>query len=152
MRWERRLGVEARPEELLKRFSARIQQLAERARAAVRAAVPDALEQVRPNRGYIGYRLQYQFAFIEPLQDEVRVGFALGALLEDPAGLLQPEPSRMVRYVKLERPADARRAELTALLRVAAACLPPRRPPRGRVQLKRRRKGARVREGTRGKR
>jgi hypothetical protein len=154
VRWERRPGVEARPEELLKRFSARIQQLAERTRAAVRAAVPEALEEVRPQRGYFGYRLRYQFAFIEPLQDCVRVGFAHGALLEDPAGLLQKEPSRTVRYLRLERAADARRAELAALLRCAAALLPPRRPPRGRVELKRglrlpRRQGVRSPPGSR---
>ena len=138
MRWERRPGVEVQPEELLKRFSARIQQLSQRARAAVRAAVPEAVEQVRPNRGYFGYRLRYQFAFVEPAQDHVRVGFALGALFEDPSGLLQKESSRTVRYVKLERAADARRPELAALLRSAAAQLPPPRPPRGRTQLKQR--------------
>jgi hypothetical protein len=145
--WQRRPEVEARPEELLRRFSARIQQLAERARAAVRAAVPEALEQVRPNRGYFGYRLRHQFAFIEPQQDHVRVGFALGALLDDPAGLLQEELSRTVRYVRLERPADTRRAELASLLQRAAALHPPRRPPRGRVQLRRGERPLRRRPG-----
>ena len=138
MPWQRRPEVQARPEELLRRFSARIQQLAERARAAVRAAVPEAVEQVRPNRGYFCYRLLHQFAFVEPQQDHVRVGFALGALLDDPAGLLEKEPSRTVRYVRLERPADARRAEFASLLRRAATLRQPRRPARGRVQLKRR--------------
>jgi hypothetical protein len=134
--WQRRPEVEARPEELLRRFSARIQQLSERARAAVRAAVPNALEHVRPNRGYFGYRLGHQFAFVEPQQDHVRLGFAWGALLEDPAGLLQPEHARTVRYVRLERPADTRRAELATLLQRAAAYAPSRRPLRGRAQLK----------------
>ena len=137
MRWERRPVAEAGPEELLRRFSARIQQLSERARAAVRAAVPAAQEHVQPNRGYFGYRLLYQFAFIEPLQDYVRVGFALGALLEDPARLLLAQPSRAVRYVRLERPADARRVELATLLQLASQVVPPRRPARGRVQLQR---------------
>jgi hypothetical protein len=136
VRWKRRPAGEARPEELLKRFSAKIQQLAERARAAVREAVPEALEEVRPVGGYFGYRLRYQFAFVEPLQDCVRVGFALGALLEDPVGLLKKESSQ-VRYVRLERAADARRAELATLLQCAAALVPPRRPARGRVELKR---------------
>jgi hypothetical protein len=137
VRWERRPEGQARPEELLKRFPARIQQLVERARATVRAAVPGAVEEVRPNRGYLGYRLGHQFAFIQPLQDHVRVGFAQGALLEDPAGLLLPEPGRVTRYVRLERPTDARRTELTDLLRRAAARPPERRPPRGRMQLAR---------------
>jgi hypothetical protein len=136
--WQRRPQGEARPEELLRCFSARIQQLAERARAAVRAAVPDAIEEVRPNRGYFGYRLRHQFAFIEPQQDHVRVGFPLGALLEDSAGLLKEEASRTVRYVRLLRPADARRAELASLLQRASLLHPPRRPLRGRTQLKRR--------------
>jgi hypothetical protein len=135
VRWKRRPTVEARPEELLKRFSAKIQQLAGRARAAVRAAVPEAAESVRPNRGYFGYSLRHQFAFVEPLQDHVRLGFAHGASLDDPAGLLKSEPSRAVRYVRLDRPADARRVELAALLQCAAAYMPPRRPARGRVQL-----------------
>jgi hypothetical protein len=121
----------------LKRFSTRIQQLSERARAAVRAAVPDVVEEVRPKGGYLGYRLRYQFAFVEPLQDCVRVGFAQGALLEDPGGLLQGETAQRLRYVRLDKPADARRGELAALLRRAAALVPPRRAPRGRVELKR---------------
>jgi hypothetical protein len=134
--WERRPEVPARPDELLRRFPTRIQQLAERARAAVRAAVPDAVEDVRPNRGYFGYRLRYQFAFVQPLQDCVRIGFAHGDVLEDKASLLRGEPpARAVRYVRLERPADARTAELAELLRNAAAYVPPRRPARGRVQL-----------------
>ncbi len=135
MPWERRPGGEARPEELLKRFSAKIQQLTERARAAIRAAVPEAVEHVRPNRGYLGYTLRHQFAFVQPQQDHVRVGFVHGALLEDLAGLLKAEASRAVRYVRLERPADARRPELAELLRAAAAHTPARRPARGRVQL-----------------
>jgi len=135
VRWQRRVGDEAGPEELLRRFSARIQQLSERARAAVRMAVPEAVEHVKPNRGYFGYRLLHQFAFIEPLQDYVRVGFAFGALLEDPAGLLLAQPARAVRYVRLETPADARRVELSTLLQLAAAVKPPKRPARGRVQL-----------------
>lgn len=136
MPWERRPEVPARPEELLKRFPARIQQLAERARAAVRAAVPGAVEDVRPNRGYLGYRLRYQFAFVQPLQDHVRVGFAHGDALADPTSLLRSEPpSRAVRYVRLERPADARKSGLAELLRCAAGYVPPRRPARGRAQL-----------------
>ncbi len=138
MRWERRAACEAGPEELLRCFSARIQQLSERARAAVRAAVPAATEHVKPNRGYFGYRLVHQFAFIEPLQDYVRLGFAWGAWLEDPAGLLLPRPSSAIRYVRLDRPADARRVELATLLQLAAAVAPPKRPARGRVQLQRR--------------
>lgn len=137
MRWEAGPEVGARPEELLRRFSARVQQLAERARAAVLSAVPDAVEEVRPNRGYLGYRLKYQFAFVEPLQDCVRLGFARGALLADPGRLLHVEPARTVGYLRLDRPADARRAELAALLQAAAGLLPPRRPARGRAELKR---------------
>lgn len=135
MPWERRPGGEARPEELLKRFSAKIQQLTERARATILAAVPDAVEHVRPNRGYFGYRLRHQFAFLQPQQDHVRLGFAHGALLEDQAGLLKAEAARAVRYVRLERPADARHPGLKELLQRAAAFTPQRRPARGRVQL-----------------
>ncbi len=135
MRWERRPTEDVGPEALLRRFSARIQQLSERARAAVRLAVPESVEHVKPIRGYFGYRLLHQFAFIEPLQDYVRVGFAFGALLEDPAGLFLAEPCRALRYVRLETPADARRVELATLLQLAAAVRPPKRPARGRVQL-----------------
>jgi hypothetical protein len=138
VRWERRLGREARPEELLKRFSSKVQQLTERVRAAVRAAVPEATESVRPRRGYLGYRLKHQFAFIAPQQDHVRLGFAYGVLLDDPAGLLVSDDQEQLRYVRLERPADARSGELANLLRGAAGGAPPSRPPRGRVQLQRR--------------
>ncbi len=147
MPWQRRPEGQGRPEELLRRFSAKIQQLAERARAAVRAAVPEALERVRPNRGYFGYRLRHQFAFVEPQQDHVRVGFPLGALLEDPGGLLEVEAARTLRYVRLLRPADARRPELARLLQRASVLHPARRPLRGRVQLKQREGPARPRPG-----
>lgn len=134
MRWEARPERAGRPEDLLKRFSARMQQLTERARAAVRAAVPEATEHLRLPSGAFGYRVSHQFAFVQPQQDHVRVGFPYGALLDDPAGLLRGE-GRSERYVRLERPADARCAEVAALLRAAVERVPPRHPPRGRVQL-----------------
>ena len=144
MRWEPRPDGPERPEALLRRFSAKIQQLTERARAAVREAVPAAAEQVRPNRGYFGYRLRHQFAFIEPLQGYVRVAFPNGAALEDPSGLLETEPGRSVRYARLTRPADARHPALALLLKQAALSIPAKRPLRGRAQLLRRKPGRRL--------
>jgi hypothetical protein len=135
VRWERRPGGEARPEDLLKRFSARVQQLTERVRAAVRAAVPEATEEVRPAGGYFGYRVRHHFASVAPQEDHVRIGFPHGALVDDPNGLLGTDAHRSVRYLRIDRPADARSAVLATLLRKAADCVPPRRPPRGRVQL-----------------
>lgn len=143
VRWERQAPMEVAPEVLLRCFSTRIQQLAERARATVRLAVPGAVEEVKPNRGYFGYRLQHHFAFVQPLQDYVRLGFAFGASLEDPAGLLLAEPSRRLRYVRLDRPVDARRVELTTLLQLAAATAPPRRVPPPGGARRHRRGGAR---------
>jgi hypothetical protein len=102
----------------------------------VRAAVPEATEQLRLPSGVLGYRVKHQFAFVQPQQDHVRVGFPYGVLLDDPAGLLRGD-GQSERYLVLERPADARRVEVAALLRVAVERVPPRRPPRGRVQLAR---------------
>jgi hypothetical protein len=143
VRWERRPEGKARPEELLQRFSSKVQQLTERVRAAVRAAVPEATESVRPGRGYLAYRLKHQFASIAPRQDHVRLSFAYGVLLADPAGLLVSDGQEQLRYVRLERPADARRSELVNLLRLAASGAPPSRSPRGRVELRRRPRRAR---------
>ena len=146
MRWETRPERAGRPEDLLKRFSARIQQLTERARAAVRAAVPAATEHLRLPSGVFGYRVKHQFAFVQPQQDHVRVGFAYGVLLDDPAGLLRGD-GQSERYLRLERPADARRAEVADLFRCAAGRVPPRRLPRGRVQLARKQRRPRSPSG-----
>jgi hypothetical protein len=71
-----------------------IREMAERLRAIVRSAVPDAIERVRIGWRIIGYdvpvgrRARY-FAFVAPEPEHVHIGFAYGAWMTDPDGILR---------------------------------------------------------------
>jgi hypothetical protein len=71
-----------------------IREMAERLRAIVRSAVPEAIERVRIGWRIIGYdvpvgrRARY-FAFVAPEPEHVHIGFAYGAWMTDPDGILR---------------------------------------------------------------
>ncbi len=82
------------PGELLARHADHIIAIAEALRGTVRAALPDAIERVRPGWRLIGYdvpvgrRTAYCcFVWAEP--EHVHLGFEHGVLLADPRGALQ---------------------------------------------------------------
>jgi hypothetical protein len=86
-------------EELLAAYPPRVARLAEAARRAVRAAVPEAVERLRPGWLLVGYDAPGYFACVAPQPDRVRIGFEWGILLPDPRGLLEgrrpgPPPGR----------------------------------------------------------
>lgn len=100
---------------------------AERLRALVRRAVPDAIEAVRPGWRLIGYdvpdgrRTRY-FAYVAPEPAHVHLGFEHGALLADPEGLLQGAHLglRKVRYLTFAPDVDLPDDVLLGFIRAAA--------------------------------
>lgn len=97
------------PELFLAGYPPGIQDIAERLRAVVRRAVPDAIERVRPGWRLIGYevpvgrRTRY-FAFVAPEAEHAHLGFEYGAWMSDPDGLLRGAhiDLRKVRFVTYE--------------------------------------------------
>ena len=97
------------PELLLEGYPPGIRGAAERLRAVVRQAVPDAIERVRPGWGLIGYaipvgrRTKY-FASVWPELEHAHLGFEYGVWMADPEHLLRGAHLhlRKVRFVTYE--------------------------------------------------
>ena len=89
-----------------------IRDLAERLRAVVQVAVPEAIERVRSGWRLIGYdvpigrRTRY-FAFVAPEPEHVHLGWEYGVWMADPDRILRGAHLELkkVRYVTY-RPAD----------------------------------------------
>lgn len=97
------------PDLFLSAYPPEIREVAERLRAVVRAAVPEAIERVRSGWRLIGYdvsvgrRTRY-FAFVAPEPEHVHLGFEYGIWMADPDGLLRGAhlDLRKVRFVTYE--------------------------------------------------
>lgn len=97
------------PELFLEGYPSGIVRAAERLRAVVKEAVPDAIERVRTGWRLIGYdvpvgkRTRY-FAFVAPEIEHVHLGFEYGAWMSDPDNLLRGAhlTLRKVRFVTFE--------------------------------------------------
>jgi hypothetical protein len=97
------------PELFLEGYPPGIRRQAERLRAVVRRAVPDAIERVRAGWRLIGYdvlvgpRSRY-FAFVAPEIEHVHLGFEYGIWMDDPDNLLRGAHLRLrkVRFVTYE--------------------------------------------------
>lgn len=85
-----------------------ISDLCERLRGAVKTAVPDAVERLRPGWRLIGYDLPVSgkrkaiyFAWIWPEAGHVHVGWQTGTLMNDPRHLLRGAQLKLkkVRYL-----------------------------------------------------
>jgi hypothetical protein len=106
--------VESIPPELfLDGYPPAIQRVADRLRAVVHRAVPEAVERVRTGWRLIGYdvpvgRRSRYFAFVAPEPEHVHLGFEYGVWMADPAGILRGAhlQLRKVRYVTFV-PGDA---------------------------------------------
>lgn len=97
------------PELFLEGYPPGIRRAAERLRAVVRKAVPDAIERVRHGWRLIGYdvpagRRSRYFAFVAPEVEHVHLGFEYGAWMADPDHLLRGAhlSLRKVRFVTYE--------------------------------------------------
>jgi hypothetical protein len=97
------------PDLFLAGYPPEIQELADRLRAVVREAVPEAIERVRSGWRLIGYdlpvgrRTRY-FAFVAPEPAHVHLGFEYGIWMSDPDGILRGAhlDLKKVRYVTYE--------------------------------------------------
>ena len=97
------------PDLFLSGYQPEIREVAERLRAVVRDAVPEAIERVRSGWRLIGYdvpigrRTRY-FAFVAPEPQHIHLGFEYGIWMADPDGLLLGAhlDLRKVRFVTYE--------------------------------------------------
>jgi hypothetical protein len=94
------------PDAFLAAFPPAIRRLADELRGLVKAAVPDAVEAVRPGWRLIGYdvpagRRKAYFAYVAPESEHIHLGFEHGVLLADPGRVLEGAHLglRKVRYV-----------------------------------------------------
>lgn len=105
------------PESLLAAVPPPMRTIAQALRGVVRAAVPDAVERVRPGWRLIGYdvpvgaRRTAYFCFVLPEPRHVHLGFENGVLMSDPDGILQGAGvTKRVRWLTFregDRPAQA---------------------------------------------
>jgi hypothetical protein len=119
------------PEIFLDAFPPAIAALGHALREAIRLAIPDAIERVRPGWHLVGYDVPFRrakayFAYIAPEPGHIHLGLEHGYAVADPDGRLEGEGiTRQVRWFTY-RPCDSVDAGLVApYLREAArvACL-----------------------------
>jgi hypothetical protein len=114
------------PEALLHDFPAPMQAIAQRLRAIVKRAEPDAIERVRPGWRLIGYdlpvgRKAIYFAYVAPENEHVHLGFEWGILMDDPDGrLLGQGITRQVRWLTLRSEREIDEPAFEALVREGA--------------------------------
>lgn len=115
------------PEALLEDLPVPMAVLAQSLRELVLAAVPEAVERVRPGWRVIGYdvplggRRTAFFAWVMPEREHVHLGFPHGVRLHDPDGTLQGEgETKRARWFTLERPEDVTNPKLASFARMAA--------------------------------
>jgi hypothetical protein len=122
------------PELFLEGYSNGVRGTANRLRAVVKAAVPDAIERVRPGWALIGYDLPIRrhgvyFAWVWPEREHVHLGFQHGIFMDDPDRMLQGAHLKLkkVRYVTVDPGEDFPEMTFVELTRHAAdiAALPP---------------------------
>lgn len=102
------------PDEFLLAYPTAMRDVANRARALMRAALPNSTEQVKLGWKLVGVYLpagparKVYVGFILPHAESVSLGFEYGVLLDDPGGVLLGESERLkrVRYVSLRSAAD----------------------------------------------
>jgi hypothetical protein len=115
------------PEALLAAYPPPMRAIAERLRAIVRRAVPDAVERVRPGWRLIGYdvpsgprRLSY-FCYVAPEVEHVHIGFEYGVFMSDPDRLLVGEGvTRKVRWLTFRSDDPIEERQLIELVREGA--------------------------------
>jgi hypothetical protein len=104
-----------------------IVEIADRLRAVVRRATPDAIERIRSGWALIGYdlpigRRKRYFAFIAPERKHIHLGFEYGVWMSDPERILEGAhlKLRKVRFLTFEPGEPVLQDTLVALTREAA--------------------------------
>ncbi len=105
-------------------YNPEVQELALRARALVLELFPQAVEQLDLSARMLAYGVDRTYkglvCVIMPLKGAVNLGFARGAELPDPVGLLAGTGKR-ARHVKLKSTTDLEAPALRALILAALA-------------------------------
>jgi hypothetical protein len=114
------------PEALLSGYPEPMRDIAERLRAIVRRALPDAVEAVRPGWRLIGYdvpagRRSAYCCYVAPETEHVHLGFEHGVLMDDPARvLLGAGVTKRVRWLTLRSVGEIDGALAIELVRESA--------------------------------
>ncbi len=115
------------PEVLLDDYPPAMAALAQGLREVVLAAVPEAVERVRPGWRIIGYDVPVRrgrtayFAWVMPERVHVHLGFPKGVLLHDPDRALGGEgETKSARWFTLTTPEELLDPRLVAFARAAA--------------------------------
>lgn len=114
----RRARATCAPDAVLAGFERRVVALANRIRRLVLGMIDGVREVGDPARRRIELHRHGCFAFVEPMEDHVRLGFAHGVALPNFGGLLEGEGDR-VRYVAIRSAAAARSMAVKTLLSAA---------------------------------
>jgi hypothetical protein len=140
------------PELLLEGYRPGIREIADRLRAVVRKAVPDAIERVRPGWRLIGYDIPFgnrtrYFAFVWPDPDHAHLGFEYGIWMADPDGHLRGAQLKLrkVRYVTYGPGDRIPESELVGFTREAARLATMSRAERLALELDRDETKSRIR-------
>ena len=102
--------------------------IARAARALLADVMPGVTEVAWARQGTVGYgvgpkKMSEHFCYIAPHSNHVNLGFAYGADLPDPDGLLEGQ-GKALRHVKLRAVSDVERPALRALVEAASRHLP----------------------------
>jgi hypothetical protein len=115
------------PELFLEAYPDRIREQAQRLRALMSQAVPDAIERVRPGWRLIGYdlpigRRTVYFAYVAPEPNHVHIGFNVGVFMRDPDRLMRGAHLRLkkVRYLTFTASESIPEAAVLGLIAEAA--------------------------------
>jgi hypothetical protein len=119
------------PEAFLEGFAPPVAAVANQLRAAVTAAVPEAMERVRPGWHLIGFdapngRRTSYFAWVFPEREHIHLGFEHGVLMADPEHRLEGAGiTKQVRWITFEPGATVDGNDLVPLILEArrVACL-----------------------------
>jgi hypothetical protein len=113
-------GKETEVRALLQAFPPEVRAVALRARELLATEMPDAVEQVKAGWKVIQYgataKLKDQIIVIQPQATWVNLGFAHGAELPDPTGLLEGS-GKGIRHVKLRTLKEVERPQVRALVK-----------------------------------
>jgi hypothetical protein len=112
-------------DQFLTGYPTNVRALARQLAEVIRGVAPTASEAVKPGWGCVGFthpEVGY-FCGIFPKDDEVKVGFEFGVLLEDGGGMLTGSGTQL-RYLDVSAEGDVPESALRALLEQAIA-LPP---------------------------
>jgi hypothetical protein len=112
---------------LLKNYAPEVRAVAIRARELLATEMPDAVEQVKMGWKVIQYgpsaSMKDVLIVIQPQQAWVNLGFAHGADLPDPTGLLEGT-GKGIRHVKLRSIKDVERPQVRALVQAEVRTAP----------------------------